>query len=56
MVSNQVAFSGTLVSDNYVLVQGRFGSIAIDTICLFVKLGTVATDSKIASSNLCGFD
>ena len=37
LVSNQVAFSSTLVSDNCLFMQGRSGSIATDTICLFIK-------------------
>ena len=56
MVSNQVAFSGSLVSNNYVLVQGRTESIATDVVCKFVKSDTIVTDSKTATSSLYGFD
>ena len=34
LVSNQVAFSGTLVSGNRLFMQRRSGSVATDTICL----------------------
>ena len=54
MVSNQVAFSGTLVLCNRVLVQGYLGSVATDSVYLFVKLDTIALDSKIESIILCG--
>ena len=52
MVSNQVVFFGTLVSGNYVLVQGLSRFVAIGTICLSAKSDTVATNSKITSSSL----
>ena len=54
MVSNQVAFSSTLVSSNRVLVQGCSGFVATDTVYMFVKLDTLATDSKTAANSLCG--
>ena len=53
MVSNHVAFSGTLVFGNRLFMQGRSGSVAMDTICLSIKLDTIAIDSKLASSSLC---
>ena len=56
MVSNQVTFSGILVSGNRVLVQELSGSIATDTICLSAKSNTVATESKIAANSLCESD
>ena len=48
MVSNQVAFSSTLVSGNRLSMQARSGSVVIDTVCLSVKSDTVATDNKSA--------
>ena len=45
-----------LVSDNCVLGQGRSGSIAIDTACMFVKLDTITTKTKTTTSSLCDFD
>ena len=56
LVSNQVAFSGTLVSGNRVLVQGRLGFVTTDYVCLSVKSDTIATNSKIASNSLCDSD
>ena len=49
MVSNQVAFSGTLVSGNHVLVQERSGFIATDVVCLSIKLDIVEIDNKTIS-------
>ena len=56
LVSNQVAFSGTLVSGNRLFMQGCLGSVATDFVCLFIKSDTVTTDSKAASSSLCDSD
>ena len=56
LVSNQIAFSGTLVSGNHLFMQGRSDSVAIDTICLSAKLDTVVTDSKLATNSLCDSD
>ena len=56
MVSNQVAFLGSLVSDNRVLVQGHTKSVAIDVACKSIKSDTVAIDSKTTTNSLCGSD
>ena len=39
---------------NRVLVQGRSGSVATDTVCMSIKLYTVAIESKTIT--LYGFD
>ena len=60
-----VLFFGTLVSSNRLFMQGCLGSIAIDTIYLFVKSDTVylsmksdtvAIDNKLATNSLCDSD
>ena len=56
MVSNQVTFSGKLVSCNCVLEKGRSGVVAIDTVYMSVKLDIVALDSKTTTNSSCGFD
>ena len=56
IVSNQVAFSHTLVLGNRVLVYGCSSSVAIDTVCMSIKSDIVATDSKTISNSLCGSD
>ena len=53
MVSNQVAFSSSLVSDNCVLVQGYSGFVATDTTSKYVKSNTFATNSKTITNSLC---
>ena len=53
LVSNQVAFFGTLVSGNQLFIQGCSGSIATDTFCLSVKSGTVTIDKKSAINSVC---
>ena len=37
-------------------MQGRLGSVAIDTVCLFAKLDTIATYSKSAINSFCASD
>ena len=56
MVSSQVAYSGMLVLDNCVLVQGRSGFVATDVVCMSVKSDTVAIESNTAASSLCDSD
>ena len=53
LVSNQVAFSSTLVSGSHLFMQGRSGSVATDTVCLSAKSDTVAIDNKSATRSLC---
>ena len=45
LVSNQVAFFGTLVSDNCVFMQGREG-VATEYVCLSAKLGSIALETN----------
>ena len=52
LVTNQVAFSGTLIFGNCVLVPWCLESVATNTVCLSIKSYTVATNSKTASSSL----
>ena len=54
MVSNQVIFSGTLVSGNSMLMQRRSGSVATYVVCMSVKSNTVATYRKMVAISLCG--
>ena len=42
--------------DDNVLVQGHSRSIAINIVCLYVKLDTITTNSKTASNILCDSD
>ena len=55
MISNQVAFTGSLFSDNHVLVQQSASSV-IDAVSNTTILKTVATENKTTTSNLCGSD
>ena len=50
LVSNQVAFSGSLVSDNFVFMQGRAG-ISTESVCLSAKSGFVALENKSATNS-----
>ena len=54
MVSNQVIFSGTLVSGNRVLMQGHLGFVATYVVCMPIKSDIVATYSKKTAISLCG--
>ena len=56
LVSNQVAFSSTLVSGNYLFIQRRSGSVVTNIVCLSAKLDIVVTDSKSTTSNLSDSD
>ena len=56
LVSNQVAFSGMLVSGNQLFMQGRSDFVATDSVCLSMKSNIVATDNKSATSSTCHSD
>ena len=50
MVSNQVVFSGTLVSDNWLFMQGYAG-VATKSVCLSAKSSYVALENKLATNS-----
>ena len=53
LISNQVAFSGTLISDNCLFMQGRVG-VGIETIWLSAKSGSIALENKSGTNSECG--
>ena len=55
LVSIQVAFFGTLVSDNYVFMQ-RHAGVATESICLSTKSGSIALENKSAAGSVCGLE
>ena len=52
MVSNQVAFFGSLVLDNCVFMQGRAG-VATKSVCLSAKSGSVVLENKSKTKSDC---
>ena len=52
LLSNQVAFSGMLVSNNHWFMKGHSSSVATNIVCLSAKSDTVATDSKSTTNSL----
>ena len=53
LVSNQIAFSGSLVSNNCVLMQGCAG-VVTESVCFSAKSGYVALENKSATNSDCG--
>ena len=53
LLSIQVAFSSTLVSDNCLFMQGCAG-VSVETVYLYVKSGSIALENKSATNNECG--
>ena len=51
MVSNQVAFSGSLFSTNRLFMKDCSELVATDTICLSVKSDSVEIECKAATSH-----
>ena len=51
MVSNQVAFFGSLFSTNHLFLKDCSKPVATNTICLSVKSDSVATECKATTSH-----